>query len=128
MRIFVLEDDPARLQWFRERLFDHDVTFADSVTQVKRYQPPYDLVCFDHDLGGRQLDAHEDNGEAFTKKVLEQIVKQDPQPFLVIHSYNPDGARNIHRVLERLSVFVAPFRGPTFNAVMTAVLNDGRAD
>lgn len=71
MRIFVLEDNAARIMWFERRFQGHDVTYADSCTQIDRFQPPYDLICLDHDLGGRQMSEHEDNGEAFVKLILD---------------------------------------------------------
>lgn len=112
MKIFILEDDPARMMWFRERLINHDITHAESCTQFDRFTPPYDVVFFDHDLGGRQMDEHEDNGEEFAKMIghgkLDAIA--------IIHSYNGPGADNIRAALG--GGFIAPFRGNWFNSIV----------
>lgn len=119
MRIFVLEDDPARIAWFEARLRGHDVTYADSVTQADRYQPPYALVCLDHDLGGRQMAVHEDDGEQFALAIWDKVVMQPgPAPLIVVHSFNPDGARRIAALFTGMAL-IAPFRSHFFDSIIT---------
>lgn len=65
MNVFILEDDLTRMQWFRERLINHTITHAASCTQVERFVGPYDLICLDHDLGGRQMSTRPDSGATF---------------------------------------------------------------
>ena len=62
MKVFILEDDPYRIVKFRDLLKGHDLTIIDSCTKVEEFKPPYDLILLDHDLGGRQLEDHEDCG------------------------------------------------------------------
>lgn len=116
MKIFILEDDPGRMGWFRFRLYLHDITHAESCTEIARFMPPYDLVFLDHDLGGRQLEDHEDNGCTFAKMIAGHV---DPKT-VIIHSYSFDGARNIQSVLG--GGWIAPFRGPTFNQLINALV------
>lgn len=119
MNIFILEDDLMRMQWFRERLIAHTITHAESCTQVDRFVGPYDLICLDHDLGGRQMTDHKDNGATFAKMIVDRI----GNAAVIIHSYNADGAKRIQSILPPLGPsflphrhfsVCAPFRGPTF--------------
>lgn len=98
MRIFILEDDQARITWFKRRFIHDQVTFVESCSQISEYMPPYDLICLDHDLGGRQMSNHEDNGEEFAKLLCNppEARSGTAGPLAVIvHSMNPDGAMRI---------------------------------
>lgn len=98
MKIFILEDDPARQMAFVKAILEgkHILTMADSVPKAKaQWNPPYDIVCLDHDLGGQQMvkSDEENTGFQFCRFLTE------PEPFascagtwFVVHSYNPDGA------------------------------------
>ena len=112
MKVFVLEDDPARVQWLRERLIDHDLTVIDSCADVKQFQPPYDLLLLDHDLGGRQMEDHEDCGETFAWLIREHVGDAD----VIVHSYNWPGAMAMLAALGK-GVY-APFRGPYFTRLL----------
>lgn len=112
MRIFILEDDPLRMVWFRERFISHDITHADSCAQFDRFQPPYDMTFMDHDLGGRQFEEHEDNGARFAQAMQPTMHHLGT---VVIHSYNPDGAKKIQSFI---GGYLAPFRGPVFNIIV----------
>lgn len=128
MNIFILEDDQVRIQWLRERLFAHTCTFIESSTQADQFVGPYDLVLLDHDLGGRQLEDHEDDGLAFVKAVKDRIGGAT----VIVHSYNQDGAFRMLAELDLPLHHYMPFRGPQFktaldrierNAVMTTPFN-----
>lgn len=102
-RIFVLEDDPIRIESYRNACrARHDLTLTDHLTgpdgACALYQPPYDIICLDHDLGGRQMiDSHEEEtGAAFVRWMPDA---GDDQPTIVIHSFNPVGAGNMARTL-----------------------------
>lgn len=117
MKVFILEDDPARMMWFRERLIAHELTHAESCTHIDRFRPPYDVIFLDHDLGGRQMEAHEDDGACFARLIGPMI---NPDAKVIVHSYNADGAQRIRWILQY--VFVAPFRGEWFNALVNRFL------
>lgn len=119
--VFILEDDPARIAYFVTRLARHDLTFADSCTQVDRFVPPYDFVFLDHDLGGRQMEEHEDNGSRFAQLVAPRI---NPQATIVIHTFNEDGGRNIrgHLMDHGSGAFIAPFFGAWFKSIVDRYL------
>lgn len=116
-RVFILEDDPLRMKWFRMRLHTHEITHADSCTQVDRFQPPYDFLFLDHDLGGRAMSQHEDNGEQFAKLIRDKI---NGHCTVVVHSFNPDGAQNIRAALG--PAFIAPFLSDWFNQIVDRYL------
>jgi hypothetical protein len=118
MKIFILEDDPERMRWFRQRLFHHDVTYAESCVHVHRFVGPYDVIFFDHDLGGRQMDDHEDNGALFASLV------DFGQAHVIIHSYNADGAKRIQAITNGVH---APFRGSHFNNLLDEILADSQS-
>lgn len=115
MRIFILEDDPARIVAFEHVLIGHDVTICKWLMGMKynthrssddgafvRFKPPYDLILLDHDLGGRQMvDSTEvETGYQFAKWLVNNHPTTDGKgPLVIIHSYNPDGARNMAHAL-----------------------------
>lgn len=120
MKVFVLEDDPVRILWFRERFFNHDLTVATSVKEgVEAFKGPYDLVCLDHDLGGRQMvdSDEEETGATFVRRMLDKLVRCDA---VFVHSYNAFGAKRMGEMLGDAGamVAVAPFRGPSFIALL----------
>ena len=115
MRIFILEDDHARILTLRERLFNHNLTIINSCIEVDKFQPPYDLLLLDHDLGGRQLEGHEDCGLTFVRLVKPRLSSVVP---IIIHSYNPVGAADMMNELEGFHVAWAPFMGSTFKAAL----------
>lgn len=126
MRIFVLEDNPSRIAWFVKRFIGHDVTYADSCTQVDRYVPPYDLVCLDHDLGGRQMEEHEDDGSAFVTAIVLRLRSQGRPPVIVIHSFNEFGALRMQQTIGWLGrgvqkAFIAPFMSDFFKSILNSV-------
>ncbi len=132
MRIFVLEDDYTRIVKFRKRFVGHDVTFADSCAQYEEaFKPPYDLICLDHDLGGRQMSDHEDNGEEFAKLITtpESLAWFNADPAriplaIIVHSFNPEGADRIAYTMRVLcpNVFKCPFGFKQFTTAIDVVL------
>lgn len=113
MKVFVLEDDPDRIRLFAEVLEGHDWTCIHTCDRTYEFHAhsPYDLILLDHDLGGRQMVDHEDSGTEFVKLVRDHI---GSKARVTIHSYNPDGARRMSKLLEEVGVFpvIQPF-GPT---------------
>lgn len=119
LKIFVLEDDPTRIRTFIEELDGNNLTFMDSCTQAKGFEGDYDVVFFDHDLGGRQMEDHEDSGSTFAKMVCHLLGKS----VVVIHSYNPDGADRIRQICRKSenppkAIFLAPFGSPEFKRIV----------
>lgn len=123
-KIFILEDDPDRIRYFKEKLgILSDLTIISSCTEADKFQPPYKIIFLDHDLGGRQLEDHEDCGLTFIQKIKDKLNHTD---IVVIHSYNGSAAERMITELQGIAswpvTMYAPFRGKDFNFVMNQVV------
>lgn len=111
-KVFILEDDPARMALFWKALDGHDVTAKSDVESAQRaYQGPYDIAFLDHDLGGETYvpSEHHNTGYAFAKWLQDR----DHETPVIVHSMNHAGAT---RMVDRLGSRATwmPFFGPTF--------------
>lgn len=101
IRILVVEDDPTRLEWFQKEFNGQDLTLATTAAAGVKYvnDEEFDVIFLDHDLGGRVfVDSEDDNtGCAVAKHIKASINAKTP---VLIHSWNPAGARNIQTVLK----------------------------
>lgn len=99
-RVFILEDDSMRVTKFIEAGIGLDLTIAkDKPTALRKFTPPYDYLFLDHDLGERVFVSSDDDntGAAFCRwlgKAPDRV-----QPTVIVHSYNPDGAKEMIRLL-----------------------------
>lgn len=84
-----------------------------------KFQPPYEWMYLDHDLGQRQyVSSDEENtGYAFVKTLPE--VDRNNSPKVIVHSYNRDGAQRMVAMLHQkgYQAIYNPF-GPTVLAHM----------
>jgi len=99
MNILVVEDDPNRIAWFKNKIsvgLDICTTAKDAVARVNSKK--YDFIFLDHDLGGRVFVPSEDEETGYTvaKAIAESSNKNTD---VIVHSMNPVGAENICRVL-----------------------------
>lgn len=106
LNIFLLEDDPYRIVAFEAALVPkHKLTIKRWLQgpggAYRAWEPPYDLVLLDHDLGGRQFQSsfEAESGYAFAR-YLGGAKPEDRSP-LIVHSWNPTGADNMHKMLDR---------------------------
>jgi CheY-like chemotaxis protein len=116
MRVFILEDDPVRICKLHEMLYGCQIDHATSCAEVNLFQPPYDLILLDHDLGGRQMIEHEDSGYTFVN-LIKHLINKDA--IVVFHSFNTDGARMMQKVVGRGAV--TPFGLAWFMAIIDTV-------
>lgn len=120
MNICILEDDPQRVTLLQQKLEGHDLTVLNSCAQIdSKFKPPYDLYLLDHDLGGRQMEAHEDCGLTFVRLVGDRTGDSP----VIIHSYNQDGAKAMALHLKELvipmkEIWVLPFGSAKFFSVI----------
>lgn len=121
MKVFILEDDPLRMTVLRRLLPTADITHVVSCVEADQFQPPYDLILLDHDLGGRQMDEHEDCGLTFVRMVNRRFDSDTP---IVIHSFNPDGANAMAHVLRDCNVYLAPFGFAMFKRILLQLSED----
>ncbi len=93
--IFVLEDSPERIKWFRTTFGDCNLVFTDDIQTAcdELRTKEYDLIFLDRDLGHPRGESGED--VAWVMKE-EQLAKN---ACIVVHTVNPRGQRNIKRYL-----------------------------
>lgn len=134
MRIFVLEDKPERIITFHDAFKPVGSILVDYIQTANlwaEFDPPYDYVFLDHDLGGREGERHEDCGLTFlmqTQRRLETMAKWDADGVeIILHTYNSDAAG---RMLEYLAAKVPtlsakwmPFMGEEFKAKIAEICN-----
>lgn len=137
VRVLFLDDDPERQTRFRMNAIGCDLV------QVWNYEEAavalagdrFDQVFLDHDLSERQavwpaLDGGDEpygHGERTGLDVAQLVaaLPDEKRPSLVIiHSYNPDGARRMHQVLADAGMRRV-YREP-FNAARTCPQAEGR--
>lgn len=105
MNILILDDDIIRLKAFKEKLIGHNVvttmTASEAIKELSNNT--FELLFLDHDLGNKQMEA---SGPGTGYEVaLWLSEKEDKQPdIIVIHSYNPVGARNMANLLPRAKI------------------------
>lgn len=112
MKIFILEDNNQRIEAFLAASTGLDVTIATNLSDAKRqWNPPYDVIFLDHDLGGKYMvdSAEEETGMTFAVWMPERPAAHDVR--VVVHSYNPYGAHLMGDELNRkgYSVVQQPF-------------------
>jgi len=120
MRVFVLEDNPVRIarlkQWLPEWA---DLTVISSCTEADTFDPVYDLILLDHDLGGRQMEEHEDCGLTFVQQMKDRL-RTGYRYTIVYHSFNPDGAKRMEEHMR--CGMIAPFGSVVFKRILTEVM------
>ena len=97
--IFVLEDDPYRIDWFKQNW--PDVLYTDNPLtglDLIRDHPDLEMIFLDHDLGGAAYVRGEfGDGIDFAKAMAAEKLHVDTPVF--IHSLNMPGAENIENAL-----------------------------
>ena len=94
--IFVLEDNPIRLEWFWK--YWADIIHTDSPTEgmmLLREHPHLEGIYLDHDLGGAPYGDGIDMAGMMAKEKLHTKTE------VVIHSLNIIGSRNMEHALQR---------------------------
>lgn len=115
MNIFVLEDNPNRVDWFRRRFISPDtITFASTYDEAIAHYglSPYNLIMVDHDLLGWRENKRNPlphDGYSFCKWLIG--TKDLSATKIIIHSENKVWAPKIYGLLlkNRVSVMAIPF-------------------
>lgn len=112
-RILILDDDQDRHDDFARRFAtwtrEHVYTVAGFEDAIRHR---FDVVHFDHDLGDYQLGMYGIDHERTGVDAAKLLVAARWKPsFAVVHSWNPEGAQRILRVLRSagITAFVIPF-------------------
>lgn len=116
MRIFVLEDDTQRINFFIEKFCDHDVIVTESAYSAIEYlsSDEFDYIFLDHDLG---TDA---NGCGLD---VAEYLNNNPDNFnnfasIVVHSWNVPAALRMMKMLPNHAKHV-PFDVVVFSEIET---------
>lgn len=137
MRIFILEDDPDRIRqfchWFGSGYESppSPIKWHCIQTNVRLYDyhPPYDIMFLDHDLGGRQMQSHEDDGKMFVRDILGTNL--NPETEVILHSHNPDGAKEMFNLLKESGHkwhMIAPFGYPSFLSLIKVIQDKAKKE
>ena len=106
IRIFLLEDDERRCDWFNKRFKGDELDIACEVEEAKELlsKRTYDSIFLDHDLMpehyGSDTPDDERTGYAIASFLAEQPELQRSATIMV-HSFNADGALRMVETLRR---------------------------
>lgn len=110
-RVFILEDDPIRIKWFKRNLIGVDYTIVDNapdaIAELKELDNDYTVIFLDHDLGGKQYVSTKDDNTG--SEVARFLATQDLEDdlMIILHTFNQIGAVNMNNLLPT-SVYI-PF-------------------
>jgi CheY-like chemotaxis protein len=94
MKVFILEDDPSRIEWFKTALANEDLDITEDVEEAMKWlrETKYDAIFLDHDLGGEQMVSSDvwNTGSTVARMIHET---ENKDLMVIIHSWNPTGAR-----------------------------------
>jgi hypothetical protein len=114
MKVLFLDDLDVRHEWAKTQFIGAEITHVHTAWEcvaALRDKGPFDVVSLDHDLGYSSHSYTEQdvngNGQDVTRYVLEQAMNPDAglwqdwwrEADWIIHSWNPDGAKNMARDL-----------------------------
>lgn len=107
IRIFVLEDDFQRIVRFKPAMIGLDYTVAMDIDEaIAKFDPPYDYIFLDHDLGGKVFVKSSDRNTG------AEFVRQKGTLFapatVVLHSMNPNGRQAMKDILTRDNGYTFP--------------------
>jgi hypothetical protein len=106
IRIFLLEDDERRCEWFNKRFKGDEIDIACEVEEAKELLSTrtYDSIFLDHDLMpehyGSETPDDERTGYAIASFLAERRELQRAATIMV-HSFNADGALRMVETLRR---------------------------
>ncbi len=96
MKIFVLEDDPERISWFKKTFDDCEISFTKDTSEARKKlkNNKYDLIFLDRDLSNPYR-----NGEDVAWEMARYKLAQDTT--IIIHTENARGQRVMKKYLEK---------------------------
>jgi len=113
IKVFILEDCPNRMKWFREKFNEgitlYTATSVEAGKKVYEENGPFQLLLLDHDLADEHYEEHK-GGEAVLKgsgtEFARWLVNEETQWArqhceVVIHSLNPHGAERMRGILSK---------------------------
>jgi DNA-binding LacI/PurR family transcriptional regulator len=101
MKILILEDNPIRIEKFKQLFRNQDLYIAENIQYAKEYCNfnEFPVMFLDHDLGNQiWVDSNEENtGYQFIKWLIENNFQKNALCY--IHSMNPVGANKMMNLL-----------------------------
>lgn len=98
MKIFILEDNKERINFFKEKLNKHDLFITDNVYDAIEYidksYKEIDLYFLDHDLGD-EIYVNTNDYNTGTTLAKHIKTKEDLNGRIIIHSMNYFGAQEM---------------------------------
>jgi hypothetical protein len=107
MKIFVLDDDMNRIEWFQKKFGKENVYFATCVSDAKDGLRSYgrlDYIFLDHDLGGPYTRGPDGDGIDVAQWMAQESIQCDTP--VVCHSLNDAGAMSICHSLNATHVAI----------------------
>ena len=112
MKVLIVEDNPARHDYFSKVYAGHDIVHAVNYSQAAQAlsENAFDIIQLDHDLGDFQIPEYSTyqmygQRELTGYDVALYLVYNVPQNMwpkkVIIHSVNPNGANFIALLLEK---------------------------
>jgi len=98
VRILFLDDDQYRQFKFLEMAIGHDVTMCSTAAEaILALDKEFDLICLDHDLGGRTFVDSDDpeTGMSVAREIARRSQRLPRDLRVIVHSFNPAGADNM---------------------------------
>jgi hypothetical protein len=106
IRVFLLEDDERRCEWFAKRFKGDHLDVVDDVSQARELLQTrtYDSIFLDHDLIPEHYGATESDDER-TGYAIASFLAARPElqrsATIMVHSFNADGAMRMVEELRR---------------------------
>lgn len=104
-RILILEDDPLRVAWFRQKFsdYEHDVT-CDVLQAIEWLQAnEYTLILLDHDLIDEHYYTYDTEDSRTGHAVAAWLAQNEScqrEAMIIIHSLNYIGAERMLQTLQ----------------------------
>lgn len=106
IRLFLLDDDKLRHQWFAKRFSKHQLDIAETPAEAIELlgANTYDLIFLDHDLLPEHYGSKERDDERTGYAVAAWLVahpEQQATSNIIVHTRNADGAMRMVEALRR---------------------------
>ena len=109
MKYLFLDDDPHRHRQF--------IQYTIGISKVMTATPseaiaaltendPFDVVCLDHDLGGKVYQPSDENSGFAVCQFLATLPADRLPKKIIIHSFNPEGAKKMRNELYEIGHIV----------------------
>ena len=112
MRILILEDNGDRVKKFFEMFEEYSLVVVNSAADAISFASTskFDAIFLDHDLGGKVYVNSEDENTGYQVAKMLSVSINHRTP-VVIHSWNPDGAKKMKEALRdhNAQVEIVPF-------------------